>query len=406
MSGAKRISLTLAAVLVAAVTLGALALLLRSGSQQPPGAGKPGPPVKSTSPHDGSGQTALTPAQERGSAGGAPPLATPGAEGETSPESPPGKLQLVLSPLGQVRPGQPVALDLSVKNAGSKPLFLPWPRWLDFCITTHITHPGGKTVCLRHPSLSLGHGICPGEDLKPGDTWKVRLSERKVLEPTILVPIWFPAPGTYRVKCVLDLTSNPAPWFGFWRGKAESVELVVDVTPDPPAVADGLAVRVRPMKPVFDEGEPLKFVLTYSNTSEKALALRLIPSYGGKLLMGTALEIELVAPKPEWEPWKTQEHWPPTAEVAPAKPVLKTLKPGETHEEAISLGGSTYQFWHGEDRARPTNLQKNLPPYWYRLVARIDAPQDSAAWSGKVTCWSPEFRIGTIEHSVLLESKK
>ena len=406
MSGAKRISLALAAVLVAVVTLEALALLLRSEPQQPQDAGKPGPPLKSTSPHDGSPKTTVMPAQERGSAGGAPRLARQDAEGEPQARSPLGKLQLVLSPLGQVSAGQPVALNLSVKNAGSKPLFLPWPRWIDFCITTHITHPGGKTVRLRHPSLSLGHGKCPGEDLKPGDTWKVQLSERKVLEPTILVPIWFPASGTYRVKCILDLTSNPAPWFGFWRGKAESVELVVNVKPHPPAAANGLAVRVRPKKPVFDEGKPLEFVLTYTNTSKKALALRLIPSYGGKLPMGTTLEIELVAPKPEWKPWETQEHWPPTAKVPPAKPVLKTLKPGETHEEAISLGGNAYQFWRGEDPARPTNLQKNLPSYWYRLVAKIDAPKDNAVWSGKVTCWSPEFRIGTIEHSAPLESKR
>lgn len=405
MSGARRISL-LAAVLVAVVTLGSLALLLRSESRQPQDAGKPGPPLKSTSPHDGSGKTAVMPAQETGSAGGAPHLARPDAESEAPPKAPLAELQLVLSPLGQVSAGQPVALNLSVKNAGSKPLFLPWPRYIDFCITTHITHPDGKTVRLRHPSLSLGHGACPGEDLKPGDTWTVQLSERKLLERTTLVPIWFPAPGTYRVKCILDLTSNPAPWFGFWRGKAESVELVAKVEPHPPAAADGLAVRVRPMKPVFDEGEPLKFVLTYSNTSKKALALRLIPSYGGKLPMGTTLEIELVASKPEWEPWKIQEHWPPTAEVPPAKPVLKTLSPGETHEEAISVGGSTYQFWRGEDRARPTNLQKNLPSYWYRLVARIDAPKDNGVWSAKVICWSPEFRIGTIEHSALLESKK
>lgn len=318
---------------------------------------------------------------------------------ESAKRSPPANFQLALSPLANVRAGQPITINITLKNVGRGPVRFPKPRWIDQFITTRITGPDGKTVILRHPSLSIGNGKFPGGDLKAGDSWKIQLSERNRTGNDRSVPIWLPSPGTYKIICFLDTTHNPAPWFPFWKGTAQSLPLTVRVKPDPPAVSNGLEVKIRALEAAFKQGKPLRFALTYRNTSKAPLTLKLVPAYGGRLPVGTTLEVELVAARPSWKPWKTLEHWPIPADAPESKAVRKTLKLGELFEEKISLGGSKYQFWLGATPSKLTNLQKALLPYWYRVVARVKVAKSAGLWSGKMTARSAEFKIGKIENS-------
>jgi hypothetical protein len=188
------------------------------------------------------------------------------------------------------KPNGRLVLTLSITNTGRVPLLLPWPKYIDTFVTTEIVGPDGKKLSVRHPGHSLGHGKCPGANLDPGETWRTRLARMEVPGTTRSEPIAFPAPGAYRLKCLLDTTDNPAPWFSFWKGKSVSPEVAFEAR-YPQDMPEAPRARLQAFLDALSDGEevPLRAVTTdrgYAALEQTGIRTRAKRIAYGKLLAG------------------------------------------------------------------------------------------------------------------------
>jgi hypothetical protein len=123
----------------------------------------------------------------------------------------------------------PVVLTVEIKNLTDKTVDVPGPGFINQFMETKIWEPDGSVRVVRHPGLALGFEHRPGGPLKPDEQWSVKLSQAKVEGWSCNDPLTFHRSGKHRIQCLLDMTQNPAPWFSFWKGRASSNVITLDV---------------------------------------------------------------------------------------------------------------------------------------------------------------------------------
>lgn len=114
--------------------------------------------------------------------------------------------------------GQPALLTLKLTNVSSRPINLPWPKFIDQFITSTVTSSDGTVSEITHRGGSLGHGKYPGGEVRTGAVISIQLAHT------------FPRQGRYQVKCTLDTsTLHGHNIWNVWEGRAESNTITIMV---------------------------------------------------------------------------------------------------------------------------------------------------------------------------------